>query len=564
MFSFSEFLEERAPATRSARPAANKRTAAPKEDSNLNDDKGKLAELHLAHHLGKHLAKKGQRYIPSHYREEERMDKRKGKIVGGTPEQVEARILARRGKDMHNAVDQHSSQTAEALIDHLIKTGRISHRNDIQGVHWTSQADSEKSAGDHERLTGVKDVNQKGDLIISARGKDGKTTYIPVSAKYGSENKPNYANWGLDRLGNESGMESHPETGKNRLQQIKDEHDKELEDKLGHVYGEKAGAFSAEQKHALFKADRDLRDQKLKEDRDFAAGKITKKTRWTAAQLRRIDNAEQAYGISQKHRRRMASALADTFNQRAAADGNDSHMRGFISKSISDSTVLPTVIAHSRTKANDPHGDAESRVYDQADVAPSVLNKYEGIHAKVATNDNDEDGGAISLHFYGKNKKTGAIENVATQSIKAGSGPYKGANGTFKIQHAKEEDRDPQVNAPDNRIVQDKETGEQSSLEPTVPDNATVWGPKKMLSQFRKQRMPSNFANFIRSKNQQSAPEQQTQVQQPVQQQGGFAAMPAPKVSRPPRVDRPIDPHEHKQYVSGEHGGMSFRGPGDM
>lgn len=561
MFSFSEFLSERAVAKK---PAAKKKAAAPKEDSNLNDDKGKLAELHLAHHLGKHLVKKGQRYIPSHFRGEERMDKKKNKIVGGTPQQVENRILSRRGPDMHEAVDRHSGQTAEALIDHLIKSGRITHRNDIQGVHWTSQADSEKSAGDHERLTGTKDINQKGDLIITARGPDGKTTHIPVSAKYGSENKPNYANWGLDRLGNESGMEAHPETGLNRLQQIKDEHDQELEKKLGHVYGEKAGAFTGEQKHALFKQDRDLRDKKLKEDRAYAAGKITKKTRWTPAQLKRIANADQAYEISQKHRRRMASALADSFNQRAAADGNDSHMRGFISKSISDKTVLPTVIAHSKTKTNNPHGDAESRVYDQDAVAPSVLNKYEGIHAKVASNgEDDEDGGAISVHFYGKNKKTGAIENVATQSIKAGSGPYKGAAGTFKIQHAKEEDRDPQVNAPDNRIVQDKETGEQSILEPTVPDNATVWGPKKMLSQYRDPRTPDNFAKFIRSRNQQPAPEQQPQVQEPAQQ-GGFAAMPAPKVSRQPRAERPIDPHEHKQYVSGEHGGLSFRGPGDM
>ncbi len=549
MFSFSEFLTERAPPKKA--PAKKKAAAKPSaaEESNLNDDKGKLAELHLAHHLGSHLVKNGQRYYPSHFRGEERMDKRKGKIVGGTPQQVESRILGRRGGDLYGAVDNHSKQTAEALIQHLIKSGRITDRRDIQGVHWTSQADSEKSPGDHERLTGEKDINQKGDLIITARGKDGKPTYIPVSAKYGSENKPNYANWGLDRLGNEAGMESHPELG-NRLQQIKAEHDQELEDKLGHVYGERAGAMTAEQKHAKFKIDRDLREKKIKNDRAVAAGKA-KKIRWTPAQLRRIENADTAYGISQKHRRRMAAALADSFNQRATADGNDSHMRGFISKSISEPTKYPTVIAHSRTSKSDPHGDAESRVYNQDDVAPSVLSKYKGIHAKVATGgEDDEDGGAISVHFYGTNAKTGAVENVATQSIKAGSGPYKGANGTFKIQHTKEEDRDPNVNAPTDRTVQDQETGDTHTLEPTVPDNATVWGPRKLLSQFRQQRTPGNFSNFIRSRQQQEP-------------SGGFAAMQKPGMARSAPVQKPIDPHEHKQYRVDEVGGRPWRGPGE-
>ena len=129
MFSFTEFLAERATVTKKPVEKKTKATVAPKEDSNLNDDKGKLAEIHLAHHLGKHLVNDGERYYPSHYREEERMDKRKGKIVGGTPQQVEARILSRRGKDMYNAVDNHSAQSAEALIEHLIKTGRIKDRN---------------------------------------------------------------------------------------------------------------------------------------------------------------------------------------------------------------------------------------------------------------------------------------------------------------------------------------------------------------------------------------------------------------------------------------------------
>lgn len=486
MFSFNEFLVEKATVSKNRAPAVKKTKAPkpPKEDSNLNDDKGKLAELYLAHHLGKHLVGDGEHYYPSHYREDERFDKKKKKYVGGTPQQVESRIIGRRGSQLQDSVHGHSAQTAEAVIQHLIKTGRITDRRDIQGVHWTSQADTPKKPGDHEKLTGIKDPSQKGDLIMTVRGKDGKPDYIPISAKYGSENKPNYANWGLDRLGNESGMESHPVLG-NKLEQIKAEHDKELEDTLGHVYGEKAGAFTGEQKHALFKVDRDLRDEKIKNDREVAAGKAAKR-RWTPNQLQRIANADVAYAISQKHRRRMASALADSFNQRAQADGNDSHMRGFISKSISEPTKYATVIAHSKTDKKDPYGDAESRVYDQADVAPHVLSKYDGIHAKVATSgEDDEDGGAISVHFYGKNKKTGAIENVATQSIKAGSGPYKGANGTFKIQHSKEDDRDPNVEAPTDRVVQDKETGEQHTIEPTVPDSATVWGPKKLLSQVR-------------------------------------------------------------------------------
>ena len=66
-----------------------------------------------------------------------------------------------------------------------------------------------------------------------------------------------------------------------------------------------------------------------------------------------------------------------------------------------------------------------------------------------------------------------------------------------------------------------------------------------------------NFANFIRNRQQQrAAPEPQQQQAVPAQSQGGFAAMPARGIAK--SVQKPIDPHEHKQYVSGQVGGYTF------
>lgn len=541
MFNFSEFLAERAIVKKTT--SAKKKDAPVKEDSNLNDDKGKLAELYLAHHLGKHLTQENQRFYPSHFRETERTNK-KGKIIGGTPQQVEKRIIDRRGKDLQGAVDSHSAQTSEAIIEHLIKTGKIRDRKDIEGVHWTSNADTinsrgERVNGDHAKVTDEHDPNQKGDLILSIRNQDGSRGFVPISAKYGSENKPNYANWGLERLSRETGISQPTNSNLTKLEQMKQDQDNELEKTLGHVYGNKANAYSAEQKHELFKKDRDLLDSKKKEDRDFRDGKIDKKTRWTPSQLQRMDNAQTAYNISLKHRRKMAGEMANAFNEKTKQTGSDQHIRDFISKSISDKTKFPTVIAHSKTDNKNPYGDSESRVYDQDDVAPHVLSNYEGIHAKFGSGEEDDDG-AISVHFYGKNKKTGAIENIATQSLKSGSGPYKGIAGSFRIQHVKNENRDQQVNAPSDRIVKDKETGEQHILEPTVPNSATVWGPRKMLSQFRT-----------------AVPPQQRRV---TQTDSPFQSMQRPGIKRPPPSQRMAQngypEHMHQAHKDNTFGGF--------
>jgi hypothetical protein len=602
MYSFSDFLAERKTITRTKSAPV---MAEPEEDDgSLNDDKGKLAEIALAHHLGKHLVNDGERYYPSHYRGEARIDSRTGKTVGGTPQQVESGILGRRGQQQYESVDRHSGQTADALIEHLVKTGRLKSRKHIKGVHWTSNADTATKAGDHEKLTKIKDPNQKGDLIISADNGKGGTDYIPVSSKYGSQAEPNYAGWGLDRIGKEAGMGVHPETGLNPLEQMKAEQEQELEQSLGKYHGSKAGGVTQKQKHALFKKDRaELTSEKKrisaynKSVADHEKKTTSWKKRAASAKAKGVafnepapvkperqsttlspgaKRAQQAYDIGLKHRRRMADTLAAAINKKVADAGHDGPIRDWITKAISEPTKHKTVIAHSHTDKNNPHGESNSVVYDQDDVAPHVLNQYEGLQARVGRGEEGDEGdGAISVHFYGKHKKTGQWERVATQDLKAQNGPYQGTNGAFKIQNSKHQEEDQSNEAvPQNHHVADSQSGEPVEVDPHVPDSATIDSPAARRKQRYRASLQQTAADtggasespFLSRqkpgiagfKKFSAAPEQTQQATQAIAQR------PNPGIKKKAPPAKPIDPHEHKQYISGEHGGLMFRGPGDQ
>jgi len=539
-FLREEYLMERGP----AKPAA--------PVGNVNDDKGKAHEIELARALGSHLAPEGQEYSPSHFRPEEKYDTKKNDFVGGTPDQVSKRIYARQGPEFQSTVRRHAGQTSDAIIDHLIKTGAITSKNDIQGVHWTSNADTAKKPGDHERLTGIKDPNQKADLIVTAKHpKTGQVIHIPISAKYGSNEEPNYANWGHDQTGREAGMPVNPKTGTNALEDLRDRQNAVLQSdpELSKFHGGK----SAAERHEKFKVDRDVKEThdknlskynqelsaytKLKNAADRKKEKFTQKPpkepKLTAAQQKQYDRAHKAQQISIDHRQKMSQVFADAMNQRTKNEGHDGSVRQFIQNAISRPTVFPTIIAHSKTDKNDPTGEADSRVFAEHDLAPSILNKYKNLEAQSGGADSE---GSVATHFYGINKSTGQREKIATQLFKASSGPYKGSNGTFTLNNSQKalSAGDPEP-APENNLHADSHTGAPVETTHDVPENATVVSPKAQRVQ-----------------------RQRTAIQRMAAKAGLTKQVSPIEATTNPRIAS----NDYKEHASGDIGGISFNDQG--
>lgn len=399
-----------------------------------NDDKGKLHELLLAKHLLSHLDPSGEGAMPEHFRADP--DHPNKKIKGKSPTQVHDEIRTRIGEEEYQKIHGHAQQTAQALVDHMIKTGRIKDRNDITNVHWTSNRDTEKKPGDHERLTGEKDVNANGDLILSVRGKNGsnRPDYVPISAKYGTEAKPNYRNDGFNGMETKSGLKP------GSLSNIQTDMERELESTYGKRHGLKAGADTQEKRHVKFKQDLAVLEAEQKQHKNVVKEALNKhlekggkKKDFVAPEFKpKSPEAKAAAGareIGVKHRRRMAATMAQGFQAMSKKAGSDQPLRDFISQQVSPPVKYRHLVAHSHVQGD---GSANSVVHDMDEIAPHHLNQFENIEAVHGSTEGDDEGG-VSVNFYGTHKASGKRLLVATQSVKGGSGPYKGSNGTFRI-----------------------------------------------------------------------------------------------------------------------------------
>jgi hypothetical protein len=210
MLNFSVFLLEMAAAS----------------SSEASDDKGKLHELLLAKHLNPARDNKGEKVLPMHHRAE--ADIYGDESEGGTPDQVHRKLKNRVSEAAYNEINSHAEQTAAALISHLEKNGYD--RNHISSVHWTSNRDTNKKPGDHEKTTGVRDPNANADLILSFKHpKTGEIRHVGVSAKYGTEDQPNYRNDGLVSLEQKAAL------APGSLTSIQKTHDKDMEERLGYT-----------------------------------------------------------------------------------------------------------------------------------------------------------------------------------------------------------------------------------------------------------------------------------------------------------------------------------------
>ena len=353
---------------------------------NENDDKGKLHELLLAKHL--HPNKQ----LPKHFRSESENPEH-----AGTPAQVYQKLSDKMGKTAHDKVDKDAKATASSVLAHLKKHGGLPEGHKITDVHWTSNRDTEKKAGDHEKLTKKKDVNSNADLILSStHSKTGIVAHHPISAKYGSH-KPNYKNSGLDSLEKQAGRKAGTYTN------IQKEHENRSE-KLGY-------SGSQAQKHKQYKED------KTHLDREMADHKESESTKAFKPKHPQAIRAHAAEKSNLDARQKMARE-----HDKGMAKKSDEELRNHIRSQVSPATHLPHIIAHSKTKEN---GNTESHVSDASHMADEHLNKFHKLHVKS--------GSGISSTIYGTHKETGKVMPVASQIFKSSSGPHKGTAGAFKL-----------------------------------------------------------------------------------------------------------------------------------
>jgi hypothetical protein len=381
-----------------------------------SDDKGKLHELLLAKHL--HADKQ----LPMHHRSESENEEH-----AGTPQQVHDRLKKKIGDAAYNEIDSHAKDTAEALKRDLAAQGHIGDHAHIGDVHWTSNADKPNVAGDHEKTTGVKDVNSNADLILTLKDKEGKTVgYHGVSAKYGS-NEPNYRNPGLDSMEKTAGIE------KGSLKALTDAHHKHMES-LGYN-------GSADQKNIQYKIDKmgidKARIEHAKLQGIVATGKsLSKKNKIMHEHLAKfieghdslkpkdqkeyLETSQGRVAAAEKSSLEAKTAVAKKFHE-GLSQKSDEELRDIIRQHVSAPTHIPHTVAHSRVK---PDGSSEPVIKASHSIADE--------HLANATNLYTEHQGSTVV-IKGRHPVTNKPVRVATFAVKSSSGPHKSLVGTFGL-----------------------------------------------------------------------------------------------------------------------------------
>jgi len=382
-----------------------------------SDDKGKLHEILLAKHLHK------DKILPEHHRSESENEDH-----AGTPQQVHDRLKKKIGDAAYHEIDGHARQSAEQTIKHLQDHGHIGDHASIGNVHWTSNPDKANKAGDHEKTTGIKDVNSNADLIVTLHNKEGKVIgHHGISAKYGV-NEPNYRNPGLDSMEKTAGLKSGV------LKSLTDSHHQDME-KLGY-HG------PAEQRHIQYKIDK-MGIEKAKAEHGrlqtlVTSGKsLSSKNRVMHEHLTKFIDAHDSIKhdghravFLQKSESRATQAeqsalvakthVAKHFHE-GLAKKSDEELRQVIRDHVSAPTHFPHTVVHSKVKDN---GTAESLIKPAHGIADEHLAKVKGIHAV-------HQGTTVVLR--GTHTETGKPVRVATMTVKGSSGPHKSLAGTFGL-----------------------------------------------------------------------------------------------------------------------------------
>lgn len=378
-----------------------------------SDDKGKLHELLMSKHLHP------ENRLPDHHRSESENEDH-----AGTPVQVHDRLRKKIGEAAYNEIDRHAKQTADSLVKHLHEQGHLGKGVSIGNVHWTSNPDKTNKAGDHEKTTGIKDVNSNADLILTLH-KDGKKVgHHGISAKYGS-NEPNYRNPGLESMEKTAGI-----TG-GSLKRLTDAHHESMV-KLGYN-------GSADQRNIQYKIDKmgiekaKAEHSKLQSLIDAGKGLSTKNKimhEHLAKFIQAHDSHKHPEVFAHQAATRAAQAEASSLESKQAvakhfsehlAKHDDAKLRQVVRDHVSAPTHIPHTVAHSKVKDD---GSAESVLKPSHTIADDHLNNYENLHVVHQ--------GSTSV-IRGTYKQTGKIGRVATFTVKSSSGPHKSLVGTFGL-----------------------------------------------------------------------------------------------------------------------------------
>ena len=408
MLNFKSFLKEETLLIEKERKALSSAV-----DS---DDKGKLHEILLSKHLHPETR------LPEHHRSVSENEDH-----AGTPQQVHDRLKKKIGDAAYNEIDSHAKSTAKALHDHLIQQGHIKPGQKIGNVYWTSNADKPNKPGDHEKTTGIKDVNSNADLIAEIHDKSGKVIgHHGISAKYGTNKQPNYRNPGLDSLEKTANI---PAGSLNSHLKV---HADAME-KIGYT-------GSIEDRHAKYKAD-SMGVDKVRAEHARLSGLISSGRKLSAKELITHKNFEMFINAHDKHKKpdeflQTATARAKAAEESALvakramakkfADGlakhDDTKLREIVNQHVSAPTKIPHTVAHSHVQDD---GSSKPIVKPADKIANEHLDNFENLH--VVHN------GGIAVNIKGTHKKTGKVMNVATMTMKGSSGPHKGVAGMFTL-----------------------------------------------------------------------------------------------------------------------------------
>ena len=154
---------------------------------NVNDAKGKLHEIGVLYCLSGNVWSN-----TVHYRSH-----------GYGPEDVYRICTETVGDDISKTIMDDSYITSLEIRSKLVDDGIMANIDSYWNAAWTSREDFPETPGDHEKYTGVKDLNSEADLMITVE--DGP---IGLSLKYGESLHFTLKNPGKETLEEILGLEN--------------------------------------------------------------------------------------------------------------------------------------------------------------------------------------------------------------------------------------------------------------------------------------------------------------------------------------------------------------------
>lgn len=377
-----------------------------------NDAKGKFAEILTSWHVNKvlhddtkglpekHKSRVGASPLNQHNETDETHMAAHFRGDHDSPARVHDAIVKTLQREKgHNWRSEYESMNSRcrsmafAGIRHARKNGLLPSSEDLKtgraqvhSVHWTSNGDGVTKTGqpihgDHHRITGDHDPNNRSDFIVT-HTTGGKRMHTGFSVKFGSQEKTNDAN---------PGMETLKSWGKtNELGKATAEHQARM-DKLPHLAG-----LNQVQRKAAHKVD-------LK----AAAGGDKK-----AAQ--RVATAEQS---ALEAKRGEAKALHAGLAARHKADPNS--IKKLAADVLSPVTKHPVIHLHGHEDES-YHGGFKPKATHLALKRKAIMNNYSDIKPTIG------DGTSVVLRGTPKPGKEHVNTEIATIAFKNNSGPHTG------------------------------------------------------------------------------------------------------------------------------------------